>query len=76
MLSGMMPGAPSEATINRRLANNKDVVLCNVKNDCVRLAERKARELEKNTELKMLVKVIENAARDVARKKRKEKGRK
>ena len=51
MLSGMMPGAPSEATINRRLANNKDVALMQRKERLrKRLAERKARELEKNAE--------------------------
>lgn len=51
MLSGMMPGAPSEATLNRRISNNKDVALMQRKERLrKRLAERKARELEKNTE--------------------------
>ena len=51
MLSTMMPGAPSEADVNRRLANNKNVALMQRKDRLrKKLAERKARELEKNIE--------------------------
>ena len=51
MLSTMMPGAPSEADVNRRLANNKDVALMQRKDRLrKKLAERKARELEKTVE--------------------------
>lgn len=50
MMSQAMPNMPDEATLQRRMSNNRDVALLERKERLrKKLADRKARELEKNS---------------------------